>query len=482
MEKRRSLINIGLVISMLVGAYATLTILNTRPAHAFIFSDPSGDTDGPDITQMEYDVVNDALELKLTFVQKLAGDVINQDLLASIHIDIDKSLMTGFIGGGGLQSQFGMDYEIEIELLGFGPSSNTATLKYWRYKLEEPFIKLDRVSVPLGNLFYPNGSIFVAGYNENYGTDNHQIFMSIPVTLFANTTFPICTDVMELCINQIFPCPLPLTPNLNNAYINLSVISCYFFPGIDLLPDNGGIDIQNATIIGDYPTGPEDMVASVSDPDDDCLAPPGLNGEEITALTAYCHKDGNLTLETKLKSYSLEDTAYYEVYLDIDNNPLTGVPISNGDTILGVELVAKYANFDNPIGEPNPLEGTLKFYLNGEFCPLLYTDYLANVWRSEPGYVWITIPQEFMNYYLSANITGYISVIAKSFNPPVEVPVDIVPNGGVLEIPLYPISYSGDFDKDGDVDGSDLATFAAGGAGISLENFAADFGRTNCPN
>ena len=225
MEKRRSLINIGLVISMLVGAYATLTILNTRPAHAFIFSDPSGDTDGPDITQMEYDVVNDALELKLTFVQKLAGDVINQDLLASIHIDIDKSLMTGFIGGGGLQSQFGMDYEIEIELLGFGPSSNTATLKYWRYKLEEPFIKLDRVSVPLGNLFYPNGSIFVAGYNENYGTDNHQIFMSIPVTLFANTTFPICTDVMELCINQIFPCPLPLTPNLNNAYINLSVIS-----------------------------------------------------------------------------------------------------------------------------------------------------------------------------------------------------------------------------------------------------------------
>jgi len=259
------------------------------------------------------------------------------------------------------------------------------------------------------------------------------------------------------------------------------VISCYFSPGIDLLPDNGGIDTQNATIIGDYSTGPEDMVASVSDPDDDCLAPPGLNGEEITALTAYCHKDGNLTLEIKLKSYSLEDTAYYEIYLDIDNNPLTGVPISNGDTILGVELVAKYANFDNPIGESNPLEGTLKFHLNGGFCPLLYTDYLANVWRSEPGYVWISIPQEFMNHYLPANTTGYISVIAKSFDPPIEEPVDIVPNGRVLEIPLYPISCSGDFDKDGDVDGSDLATFAAGGAGISLENLAADFARTDCP-
>ena len=40
----------------------------------------------------------------------------------------------------------------------------------------------------------------------------------------------------------------------------------------------------------------------------------------------------------------------------------------------------------------------------------------------------------------------------------------------------------GDFDKDGDVDGSDLAVFAAGGGGsIALEEFAAEFGRTDCP-
>ena len=38
----------------------------------------------------------------------------------------------------------------------------------------------------------------------------------------------------------------------------------------------------------------------------------------------------------------------------------------------------------------------------------------------------------------------------------------------------------GDFDGDLDVDGSDLATFAAGGTTITLEEFATDFGRTNC--
>ena len=37
-----------------------------------------------------------------------------------------------------------------------------------------------------------------------------------------------------------------------------------------------------------------------------------------------------------------------------------------------------------------------------------------------------------------------------------------------------------DFDRDNDVDGSDLAVFAAGETGINLEAFAADFGRTDC--
>lgn len=39
----------------------------------------------------------------------------------------------------------------------------------------------------------------------------------------------------------------------------------------------------------------------------------------------------------------------------------------------------------------------------------------------------------------------------------------------------------GDFDTDGDVDGYDLAFFAAGGGSITLEEFAQDFGKTNCP-
>jgi hypothetical protein len=41
-------------------------------------------------------------------------------------------------------------------------------------------------------------------------------------------------------------------------------------------------------------------------------------------------------------------------------------------------------------------------------------------------------------------------------------------------------SCAGDFNKDGDIDGSDLASFAAAGTGISLEMFSKNFGRVNC--
>ena len=43
---------------------------------------------------------------------------------------------------------------------------------------------------------------------------------------------------------------------------------------------------------------------------------------------------------------------------------------------------------------------------------------------------------------------------------------------------FYPLA--GDWDMDCDVDGSDLAAYASGFMSISLEDFASDFGRSDC--
>jgi hypothetical protein len=54
-------------------------------------------------------------------------------------------------------------------------------------------------------------------------------------------------------------------------------------------------------------------------------------------------------------------------------------------------------------------------------------------------------------------------------------------NDSVWSRPINP-PCEGDFaPADGDVDGSDLAAYIADQAGISLSDFAAEFGRTNCP-
>ncbi len=65
------------------------------------------------------------------------------------------------------------------------------------------------------------------------------------------------------------------------------------------------------------------------------------------------------------------------------------------------------------------------------------------------------------------------------------VGVDIGGSGvqkqGYYEIRTPPAPCLGDFEPDGDVDGTDLGTQATGGTGVSLSDFSEHFGRNDCP-
>jgi hypothetical protein len=60
-----------------------------------------------------------------------------------------------------------------------------------------------------------------------------------------------------------------------------------------------------------------------------------------------------------------------------------------------------------------------------------------------------------------------------------DIPGTIVDMGADEYVPAGS-QCEGDFDADGDVDGSDLATWAKGGTGIRIEEIAADFGNIHC--
>jgi hypothetical protein len=368
----------------------------------------------------------------------------NSSLTAQIGIDIDRSLMTGFTYGNDLHNRFGMDYLIEITAGGFGETSNGAELRYWRHKSEPPFVTLDKVQVVLGDWFYPNGSVLVVGTDPTYGTDRHQIFLRVPRSLFNDGAFPVCSSLMPSCIQDRFPCPLNLTPNLETSFFCVRVK-----PFIDdsedtrdYLPDSGAIDAGTGQVVPPFPAGTQDLVASVSDPADEVLGGTGINGEELISFKAFKHEGGVLAFELGIDLYTGEDTAYYEVLFDLDNNSATGYPYQNGSQTIGVDFIAEFQNFDNPVGElDSELAGTLGFWLQGnEFCTLWPMDYLARHSYGHPGYVWFALPPEFIAPYLAANTSGRIKAIAAATSPDVLNFSfdDVAPNHGALEIPIGP--------------------------------------------
>jgi hypothetical protein len=416
-------------------------LVSTGIVAAAQISDPAWDTSGPDLVRFDYQVVNQALDLTLTFAEELEGSVIDPVVQASILVDIDRSNLTGFRPGPGLHTRFGADYEIEVFLGGFGPTSNSGELRYWRRRVSSvpPFTELERVQVALGDWFDPNGSVFVVGADWTYGTDSHQVYVHVPLDLFSNVQFPICGEG-ALCINDVFPCPLAPTSNMRTAFLSVLAMDPYDLNGTaDVLPDAGMIDCANSSIAAPFPSDATDLVASATDPDNDGVAQPGINGEELIGLKAFRHAGNNLAFELKLLSYSLEDTAIYGVALDLDDNPASGEQWVNGSTTLGVDLVAEFANFDNPIGWANPLQGTIYFRQAGQWCPLNYADYLATVWRSAPGYVYITLPAEHVARLLAANLSRQVKALALTMEPdPITFFNDVVPNQGALVVPLGP--------------------------------------------
>lgn len=418
---------------------APLIVLFILPfnASALQIKDPKGDTPGPDLTAMSYNATAKYLDIKLSFSEALCASFINNpNLLATVRLDLDKSLATGFVGGGQLQPRFGVDYEIEIELTGFcSQSDDHATLKYWRYKHEgQGIVSRKKATVPIGNPFYPNGSRFIIGENTQYKTAASDILVRIPVKLFSNSAFPVCSNI-PLCSKKLFSCPPVRAFDLRRAYVSVDVIPWLLFQkGIDTLPEKGMIATNSGANIKEYRRNKNNRIAKVADPKDDSYAPPGLNGEEFLRLAAYRHRDGNHTFEIKLRSYNLEDTATYRLLLDLDNNPNTGDRFKRGNQTIGVDLIADYGNFENPIGEANPLEGSLKFWTDEGFCPLNYTDYLANVWRSEPGYIWITLPEHLLTSFPAMKKSKKMRVFAISYDG--EFDADYVPNKGFLDVPL----------------------------------------------
>ena len=90
------------------------------------------------------------------------------------------------------------------------------------------------------------------------------------------------------------------------------------------------------------------------------------------------------------------------------------------------------------------------------------------------------MPMESASYQTNSTV-GQPSPLMDPADPPYSTSYDLYPGFWHTAAAEPMDACESDFDQDGDVDGSDLAVFAAAGATITLEEFATDFGGTNCP-
>lgn len=424
--------------SLLFALAALLAAASTAPA--VDVSDPAGDTQGPDLTRLNCRVTGGAMEIRLTFAQDLEGAFGDMSAIVNIDFDMDRSLLTGFTGGPGWHPRHGIDYRVELSLSGFGASYSWAFLKYWQHTYDEPFITVNNAMVALGDWFDPNGSVLVVGTDTAWGTDNHQALIRIPLDLFNNAAFPVCAEGLSFCYNTLFPCPLGVAQDPARALVRATADPSIPSETIltDSIPDHGMLSLETGAVVPEFSTSATDLLLQATDPDNDAPGSVWLNGEEITGLKIYRHEGGILAFDMSLAGLNLANTAVFHVVFDLDDNPATGESYNHAGTPMGVDLIAMLAMHDNPVGEPNPLQGNLLFWVPGGYCTLPDYDFLGTAAGGMPGRVVLGLPPEVLAPGLAANTSGRIKLIAgTSAQGPLFMGFDdVIPNNSVLSIPV----------------------------------------------
>lgn len=217
---------------------------------------------------------------------------------------------------------------------------------------------------------------------------------------------------------------------------------------IDNVPDSGAWDLKTNLLL------PGQTCLStplhLDDPPDDSIGAFGLDNDELVGLDICVGKEAFLFI-IDYKSYVLTNDGATLIYLDTDRNPATGWEITNiaGNTQIGADYVFRtYWNYDDlrqitKVCKCLPPEQV-------EVKNQLTTITLANR-------IYVTLPFECIG-----NPAGQVNMLVQTASwggGPILLPNDDLPNHGVITMSAAILS--GDFDQDGDVDGVDLARFAA---------------------
>ena len=403
-----------------------------------MLSDPAGDSSSPtDLKGFEVEAVGEHLVIRTHYHHSIEPHDFNEVSIGMLHLDLDGDILTGFQNATGVFPTFGVDaylyYTLNPRALGGNIEINLT--------LQDPTRPMETTIIQVGK--HSTGS--------SYRRSNDWIECTIPLGIL-----PSITDAAAVVVQSMSP------------------IRWLF----DSFPDSGGVKLTDGSAKGFNVCQSQEVF--VTDLPGDSFAFGGDN-DDLIAMKA-CHYIEGVLCTVEYTDLRLIGEGLTAINFDLDRNASTGEPTYNyfGDTLMGIEKSIVYQLSSIQSGRPvGRVDGTgTMTYFGGTggsgpmFTTILVEGSTGDVIRGiNPLFtlnfyserVYITIPYRLMDD--DDGMDARAVTMSGAFGTATFA--DDIPNSGFFSIPPNQ-ECEGDFEPDGDVDGSDLAVFAA------------DFGRTNC--
>ncbi len=334
------------------------------------------DSGYPDITKVNVSTYKGNLNIIITYKENLIDNSISKGAYAFIHLDTDQSLATGFTNTGENPPTFGVDYRIYYDVASVMGTPSASI----EYRTGSDMTKMESAGI---------------GIPDNDGTfkySGNKIFLNIPLGLLK-------FDEGNLYLH-IFSYDL----NLQSA---------------DNIPDygKGALNTFNGKL--KLPISCINYWKTIQDPSNDSLGF-GYDGDEITAVKT-CNAIGSIIENTAHKTLVPDDQSATNVYFDIDQNPNTGIKISNEANTIGAEYMVA-SNYDD--------YGIFHTYLNNlNKASIKEVNQLGIPVGSKSI---ITVPLKMIGN------NGAVDMLVQTYQPALQLEYDIAPNSGIIRLDITP--------------------------------------------
>lgn len=334
---------------------------------AFTLTDPNPSQGMPDIIAARGAMRNGNLYILLDFNHPMSPGQLQEDLLITIDMDLDKSLATGFTSMGFDPPSFGVDARIELtvgvltppqgKLLFLSPATKAEGAQF------DAFLPREE---PCGSI--SNDTLVVVGQNPVIGTQDNQLLCVMPLSLLG-------------------------FPN-GNMFMQMKAMAARVGPqSSDMLPPTTALGITTrrkrpfTRLTLAPPLAPQGRAFRRADRIGDAEWLAGRDGNDITAITAARLNNGGLMFRVWMAMLEIEDASYVYLGLDLDGNIATGIPYPGGlEPTLGAEIILGL----------HPRRPFLQWEQNGEVV-MRDAAHLAHIQLGmQGGYYTVSIPPELL--------------------------------------------------------------------------------------